>query len=109
ETVAHGRRGIHDAVEQSAPTTYPACPAADARALAAVRLARDPVRKSLNSARMLRRPATGEQADGQVEAPPPEMRRTGLPGEPGSESLEEWKHRCKRFAKSSSGVAVVIA
>src|SRR5207245_28465 len=83
-----GRLGIDVAVEERLGRSDPAGPEAAARDLAAVRLARDPVRQSRNSARMLRRLAAGEQAPGQVEAPPPEMHRASLPREAGPETLE---------------------
>src|SRR5205807_269435 len=92
-------------IRSSRPRARPA----PARHLAAVRLAGDAVRKSRDTARMLRRLAAGEQADGQVEAAPPEMDRTGLAGKACAEALESRKHRRERFPEPSGGVSVVLA
>src|SRR5207248_6097789 len=83
-----GRLGIDVAVEERLGRRDSSGPKTAARDFAAVCFARDAIRQARNSSGMLRRFATGEKADGEIEAPPPEMDGARLAGEARAEALK---------------------
>src|SRR5438105_4222798 len=100
---------IDVAVEEGLRGGNSAGPEAGAAHFVAIGFAGDAVRQAGQSSRVRRGLSPREAADRKIEASPPEVHRTRLAAEAGTEVCEYRQHRRQGRAEPLSGVSIIFS